>query len=301
MNNFLIVIAGPTAIGKTDLAITLARRLGTVILSSDSRQFYRQTSIGTAKPSGEELKAVPHYFINSLDITDNYSVGSFERDALQLLDTQFKQHGAVLMVGGSGLYIRAVCEGLDEFPAVSEDIRMQINLKFKVEGITYLQETLRQLDPDYYAIVDTNNPHRMIRALEICMGTGQTFSSFWTRSTTERPFKCIKIALNTDRAALYERINKRVDKMMELGLEAEARELYPQKELNALQTVGYQELFDYFDGIHTLTEAVELIKRNTRRYAKRQLTWLRKDPEFLWFEPTDVAGIWQRIKEITEI
>ena len=148
---------------------------------------------------------------------------------------------------------------------------MQINLKFKVEGITYLQETLRQLDTDYYAIVDTNNPHRMIRALEICMGTGQTFSSFWTRSATERPFKCIKIALNTDRAALYERINKRVDKMMELGLEAEARELYPQKELNALQTVGYQELFGYFDGIHTLTEAVELIKRNTRRYAKRQL------------------------------
>jgi tRNA dimethylallyltransferase len=301
MNNFLIVIAGPTAIGKTDLAITLARRLDTVILSSDSRQFYRQTSIGTAKPSGEELKAVPHYFINSLDITDNYSVGSFERDALQLLDTQFKQHGAVLMVGGSGLYIRAVCEGLDEFPAISEDIRMQINLKFKVEGITYLQETLRQLDPDYYAIVDTNNPHRMIRALEICMGTGQTFSSFWTRSATERPFKCIKIALNTDRAALYERINKRVDKMMELGLEAEARELYPQKELNALQTVGYQELFDYFDGIHTLTEAVELIKRNTRRYAKRQLTWLRKDSDFLWFEPTDVEGIWQRIKEIMEI
>ncbi|MBP7533359.1 MAG: tRNA (adenosine(37)-N6)-dimethylallyltransferase MiaA [Chitinophagales bacterium] len=301
MNNFLIVIAGPTAIGKTDLAITLARRLDTVILSSDSRQFYRQTSIGTAKPSGEELKAVPHYFINSLDITDNYSVGSFERDALQLLDTQFKQHGAVLMVGGSGLYIRAVCEGLDEFPAISEDIRMQINLKFKVEGITYLQETLRQLDPDYYAIVDTNNPHRMIRALEICMGTGQTFSSFWTRSATERPFKCIKIALNTDRAALYERINKRVDKMMELGLEAEARELYPQKELNALQTVGYQELFGYFDGIHTLTEAVELIKRNTRRYAKRQLTWLRKDPDFLWFEPTDVEGIWQRIKEIMEI
>lgn len=301
MNNFLIVIAGPTAIGKTDLAITLARRLDTVILSSDSRQFYRQTSIGTAKPSGEELKAVPHYFINSLDITDNYSVGSFERDALQLLDTQFKQHGAVLMVGGSGLYIRAVCEGLDEFPEISEDIRMQINLKFKVEGITYLQETLRQLDPDYYAIVDTNNPHRMIRALEICMGTGQTFSSFWTRSATERPFKCIKIALNTDRAALYERINKRVDKMMELGLEAEARELYPQKELNALQTVGYQELFGYFDGIHTLTEAVELIKRNTRRYAKRQLTWLRKDPDFLWFEPTDVEGIWQRIKEIMEI
>ncbi len=301
MNNFLIVIAGPTAIGKTDLAITLARRLDTVILSSDSRQFYRQTSIGTAKPSGEELKAVPHYFINSLDITDNYSVGSFERDALQLLDTQFKQHGAVLMVGGSGLYIRAVCEGLDEFPEISEDIRMQINLKFKVEGIAYLQETLRQLDPDYYAIVDTNNPHRMIRALEICMGTGQTFSSFWTRSTTERPFKCIKIALNTDRAALYERINKRVDKMMELGLEAEARELYPQKELNALQTVGYQELFDYFDGIHTLTEAVELIKRNTRRYAKRQLTWLRKDSDFLWFEPTDVEGIWQRIKEIMEI
>lgn len=301
MNNFLIVIAGPTAIGKTDLAITLARRLDTVILSSDSRQFYRQTSIGTAKPSGEELKAVPHYFINSLDITDNYSVGSFERDALQLLDTQFKQHGAVLMVGGSGLYIRAVCEGLDEFPEISEDIRMQINLKFKVEGIAYLQETLRQLDPDYYAIVDTNNPHRMIRALEICMGTGQTFSSFWTRSATERPFKCIKIALNTDRAALYERINKRVDKMMELGLEAEARELYPQKELNALQTVGYQELFGYFDGIHTLTEAVELIKRNTRRYAKRQLTWLRKDPDFLWFEPTDVEGIWQRIKEIMEI
>ena len=167
MNNFLIVIAGPTAIGKTDLAITLARRLDTVILSSDSRQFYRQTSIGTAKPSGEELKAVPHYFINSLDITDNYSVGSFERDALQLLDTQFKQHRAVLMVGGSGLYIRAVCEGLDEFPEISEDIRMQINLKFKVEGITYLQETLRQLDPDYYAIVDTNNPHRMIRALLI--------------------------------------------------------------------------------------------------------------------------------------
>lgn len=301
MDNFLIIIAGPTAIGKTDLAITLARRLGTVILSSDSRQFYRQTSIGTAKPSDEELKAVPHYFINSLDITDNYSVGSFERDALQLLDAQFKQHQTVLMVGGSGLYIRAVCEGLDEFPAISEDIRMQINLKFKVEGITYLQEKLQQLDPDYYAIVDTNNPHRMIRALEICMGTGQTFSSFWTRSATERPFKCLKIALNTNRAALYERINKRVDNMIELGLEAEARELYPQKELNALKTVGYQELFGYFDGIHTLTEAVELIKRNTRRYAKRQLTWLRKDPEFLWFEPTDVEGIWERIKEIMKL
>lgn len=299
MSNFLIVIAGPTAIGKTNLAITLAQRLNTIILSSDSRQFYRQTSIGTAKPTNEELNAAPHYFINSLDIADNYNVGSFERDALQLLDTQFKQHQSVIMVGGSGLYIRAVCEGLDEFPEVPTTIRTTINHHYQTEGIAYLQNNLQKLDPNYYAIVDTNNPQRMIRALEVCMGTNKPFSSFLLRNANARPFKCIKIALDTDRATLYNQINKRVDDMMAMGLEAEARNLYPSKQLNALQTVGYQELFSYFDGTSTLTEAVELIKQNTRRYAKRQLTWLRKDPEFLWFEPTDIDTIWATIQDIS--
>lgn len=298
MSNFLIVIAGPTAIGKTNLAITLAQRLDTIILSSDSRQFYRQTSIGTAKPSNDELTAAPHYFINSLDITDNYNVGSFERDALQLLDTQFKQHQSVIMVGGSGLYIRAVCEGLDEFPEVPTTIRATINHHYQTEGITYLQTNLQQLDPNYYAVVDTNNPQRMIRALEVCMGTNKPFSSFLVRNANSRPFKCIKIALDTNRATLYNRINKRVDDMMAMGLEAEARNLYPFKQLNALQTVGYQELFSYFDGSISLTQAVALIKQNTRRYAKRQLTWLRKDPEFLWFEPTDIDAIWATIVDI---
>ncbi|MEZ4883399.1 MAG: tRNA (adenosine(37)-N6)-dimethylallyltransferase MiaA [Chitinophagales bacterium] len=297
MQKHLLVVAGPTAVGKTCLSIKLAQRLDTSILSCDSRQFFKEMNVGTAKPCMRELSAVPHLFINHLSITDNYTVGDYEKDALKVLQDLFEQKKVVLMTGGSGLYVKAVCNGLDNFPAIAKEIRADIIAKFEQNGLSFLQELLKRLDPQYYAEVDLNNPQRLIRALEICVGTGKSYSSFRTSPRANRPFNIIKVGLRLDRCELYERINQRVDAMMKDGLLEEAKKLYPFRHLNALQTVGYKELFEYFDGLHDLEKAVELIKRNTRRYAKRQMTWFCKDPNISWFHPLDVGNILTFVSE----
>lgn len=275
-SRFLVVIGGPTASGKTEMAIRCALHFQTEILSADSRQFYREMNIGTAKPTEEELALVTHHFINSLSIQDEFSVGDFERNAIQLLDALFQTNQVVVMTGGSGLFIRAVCEGLDVFPDVPEEIHDEVGQLFKLGGVTALQELLNQLDPDYFRQVDIHNPARLLRAVEVCKASGKPYSSFLGHSETTRNFHSIFIQLDWPRDVLYRRINHRVDEMMARGLEAEARELYPFRQLQALQTVGYQELFDYFEEACTLEQAVEKIKQHTRNYAKRQLTWMRK-------------------------
>jgi len=287
----LIVIAGPTAVGKTDTAIQLARHYNTVILSADSRQFYREMSIGTAKPNANELAAVKHYFIDSHSITEKFSVGDFEKEALVLLDELFTIHDVVILAGGSGLYIKAVCEGFDELPTADPGIRHRLNQDFTEKGIVYLQDKLRVADPDYYNEVDIHNPQRLIRALEVFETTGKPFSSFRTATVNRRSFNVIKFGLNLPRELLYQRINQRVDIMVEQGLVEEVRSLLPYRHLNALNTVGYSELFDYLDGKTDLEIAIELIKQNTRHFAKRQLTWFRKDKEFIWLEPGDLGEI----------
>ncbi len=297
MQKHLLVVAGPTAVGKTCLSVKLAKRLNTSILSCDSRQFFREMNVGTAKPCSHELSTVPHLFIDNLSIKDKYTVGDYEKEALKVLDNLFEEKKVVLMVGGSGLYVKAVCSGLDNFPAIAKDIRADIIAKYEQNGLTFLQELLKRLDPKYYKEVDLNNPQRLIRALEVCMGTGKTYSSFRKRSSASRPFNIIKIGLKMERTQLYERINQRVDIMIKEGLLEEARALYPYRHLNALQTVGYKELFEHFDGTHTLEKAIELIKRNTRRYAKRQMTWFRRDPNISWFHPLDVGNILTFVEE----
>lgn len=287
----LIVIGGATATGKTAVGIQVAKHFNTEILSADSRQFYREMSIGTAKPTAEELAQVPHHFINSLSIHKEYSVGDFEADALDLLKKCFENHDVLVLVGGSGLFIRALCEGLDEFPAVAPTIIQALEKELAAHGTTALQAELKRLDPDYFKEVDINNPHRLIRALSVCRASGKPFSSFRTQRKKQRFFTPIYIRLEVERAMLYERINRRVDEMIKQGLLEEAQQLYPHKHLNALQTVGYQELFSYFDGKCTLEEAVEKIKQNSRRYAKRQSTWFRKDPYWQAFDPGRIADI----------
>ncbi|MDB5011016.1 MAG: miaA [Mucilaginibacter sp.] len=283
----LIVIAGPTAIGKTATAIQLAQHFKTVIISADSRQFYREMSIGTAKPSAEELAAAQHYFISSHSLNESFTVADFEKQGLQLLDDLFKTKDAVILVGGSGLYIKAICEGFDDIPSAEPEIRERLNNEFSEKGISYLQEKLKIADPAYYAQVDIHNPQRVIRALEVFESTGKPFSSFRVANTKIRPFKIIKIGLDLPRDILYGRINRRVDDMIQQGLLSEAKSLLPYRHLNALNTVGYSELFDYFDGQSDLNSAVEHIKQNTRRFAKRQLTWFRKDKNINWFEAND--------------
>lgn len=284
MTNYLLTIVGPTAIGKTALGIALARHFKTEIISSDSRQFYKEMKIGTAVPEPEELQAAKHHFIQHISVRDNYSVGHFERDALDKLDELFKKHRTVVMVGGSGLYTDAVLYGLDHFPKVDSEIRKDLKARFKEGGIATLQKRLKDLDPVTYKKIDLDNPQRVIRALEICIGTGKPFSSFQKNSRAERDFTPIKIGLTADRAIIYERIDKRVDLMVQNGLVEEARSLLPYKHLNALNTVGYKELFAYFEGAYTLDFAIAEIKKNTRRFAKRQLTWYRKDEGILWFD-----------------
>lgn len=283
-NKTLIIIAGPTAIGKTAMAIQLAQHFNTVILSADSRQFYREMSIGTAKPTPIELAAAQHYFIDSHSVSDPFSVGDFETQGLELLEHLFKTLNTVILVGGSGLYIKAITEGFDNIPSADEGVREKLNKEFDGKGIAHLQEKLKIVDPDYYNQVDINNPQRVIRALEVFESTGQPFSSFRKAETNTRPFNIIKIALDMPREQLYDRINQRVDNMMEEGLLEEVKQLAPYRQLNALNTVGYSEIFDYLDGRITLDKAVDLIKQNTRRFAKRQLTWFRKDKDFHWFE-----------------
>jgi len=280
----LIVIAGPTASGKTAAAIELANYYKTVIISADSRQFYREMSIGTAKPSDEELAAAQHFFINSLSITENFTAGDYEVQALELLNRLFDEHHYVLLVGGSGLFIKAVCEGFDEFPDTEPGIREQLNSEFEEKGIVNLQEKLKIADPVYYTQVDINNPQRLIRALEVFIGTGKPYSSFRKSNATKRPFRVVKLGLTLPREKLYQRINHRVDEMVKTGLIEEVRSLLPYRHLNALNTVGYSELFDYFDGKTDFDTAIGLIKQNTRRFAKRQLTWFGKDKEINWVQ-----------------
>jgi tRNA dimethylallyltransferase len=296
-SKYLISIAGPTAIGKTAAAITLARHYQTEILSADSRQFYREMSIGTAKPSAEELAAAPHHFINSHTITDTFNVGDFEKEGLALLEDLFTKHDIILIAGGSGLYFKAITEGFDELPNVNPSIRENLNELFARQGIAALQERLKIVDPTYCLQVDLNNPQRLIRALEVSEGTGKPYSSYRKGSTRQRPFSSIKIGLDMPRDELYARINQRVDAMITAGLVDEVKQLLPYRHLNTLNTVGYSEIFDYLDGKTDLPKAIEMIKQNTRRFAKRQLTWFRKDKDIQWFLPTDVSAMINYIDE----
>lgn len=294
---YLVVIAGPTGVGKTALAVQLARHFDTKILSADSRQFYREMKIGTAKPSQKELEEAEHLFVDSLSIHDTYSIGDFEKDALQKLEELFKDHQLVFLVGGSGLYINAVLYGVDEFEEVSPATKAKIKKEYEEKGISWLQEQLQELDPDYYTTVDINNPQRLQRALEVCMESGKSYSSFLSGTKKQRTFEPIKLLINLDREILYDRINKRVDQMIADGLVGEAKELYAHKNLNALNTVGYKELFAYFDGQTDLNTAIELIKQKTRNYAKRQLTWFKNQDTYEEFRPNDL----EKIKAYLEI
>ena len=280
----LLCVVGPTAIGKTALAVQLAQHFNTEIISADSRQFFKEMHIGTAVPSPEELAAAPHHFIKHLSITDSYSVGDFERDATVLLDELFKKYPVAVMVGGSGLYVDAVTKGLDEFPEIAPGVREELNKQFKSEGIASLQDELQQKDPEYYSEVDLQNPHRLIRALEVIRQTGNTFSSFRNQQPKQPAFKTIKLGLTAERELIYDRINRRVDIMMQEGLLQEVKGLLSFKDLNALQTVGYRELIGHLETDIPLQDAIDAIKQNTRRFAKRQLTWFKKDPQIQWFD-----------------
>jgi tRNA dimethylallyltransferase len=282
--NILITIVGPTAIGKTALSIQLATHFNAEIISCDSRQFYKEMTIGTAVPSPEELNAATHHFIQNRSVFEDYNVGDFERDALEKINKLFKTNTVVIMVGGSGLYIDAVLNGLDYFPKVSPEIRENLNQELLSKGIEHLQQQLKELDLETYNTITLDNPQRVIRALEVCIGSGLPYSSFKNKPKEKRNFISIKIGLNADREIMYSRINQRVDIMLQEGLLEEATNLYPHKGLNALQTVGYRELFSYFDGNISKEFAIEEIKKNTRRFAKRQLTWFRKDTSIHWFD-----------------
>ncbi len=284
MNKLLISIVGATGIGKTALSIKLANHYNCDIISCDSRQFYKEMTIGTAVPSEEELNAANHHFIQNRSITEDYNVGQFEKEALQKIDELFLKSPIQIMVGGSGLYLDAVLKGLDYFPKVDSSIRSDLSKKMDIEGIIPLQALLKKYDPEAYDSIAIENPHRLIRALEICIGTNQKYSSFKNKPKLKRNFKSIKIGLKAEREIIYDRINKRVDIMINNGLLDEVKSLHQFKKLNALQTVGYKELFDYLEGKISMKEAVEEIKKNTRRFAKRQGTWFRKDPEIIWFD-----------------
>ena len=285
------MIVGPTGAGKTDLSVRIAGHYGAPILSTDSRQVYRGMPIGTAQPSADQLQAVEHHFIASRDLTDNLNCGEYEVQALVRLEELFADHDWVVAVGGSGLYVRALCEGMDDLPQADEPLRRELERRLAEEGLGALAEELRELDPEYCRTADLNNPARVMRALEVCLQTHMPYSRQRTGERRPRSFEIVKIGIDLPRDVLYDRINRRVDRMLADGLEAEARALYPYRELNALKTVGYREFFDYFDGRIGYDEAVELIKRNSRRYAKRQLTWFRRDSEIRWFAPDDDAAI----------
>lgn len=287
----LIAIVGPTAVGKTAMAISLAQYFKTEIISADSRQFYREMNIGTAKPDVEELAAAPHHFINSHSIAQDYSAGDFEREALRLLDKLFEQHDVVVMVGGSGLFVRALCEGLDDLPKAGEEVRERLNNEMAQLGIEKMKERLKAIDPAYYQVADVDNPQRVVRALEVFEATGNPMSFYHKKDVDKRPFNILTIGLNMERSQLYERINLRVDRMMETGLLEEVKSLLQFRSKPALLTVGYAELFDYLDGNISLEDAVDKIKQNSRRYAKRQITWFKKYGDTSWFQPTETAAI----------
>ncbi|TNJ43061.1 tRNA (adenosine(37)-N6)-dimethylallyltransferase MiaA [Tamlana fucoidanivorans] len=291
-------VIGPTAIGKTALSIELAKHFHTDIISTDSRQFFKDMQIGTAAPSPDELAAVQHHFIHHKSITEHYNVGAFERDALTCLEHLFKKKDAVIMVGGSGLYVDAVTKGFDHFPDVDPSIRESLNHTLKTKGLGDLQNQLRTLDLTSYNTIAVDNPHRVIRALEICIGTQKPYSSFLNQGKSQRPFKTISIGLMADRTIIYERINQRVNSMIDEGLIDEVKSLLPYKHLNALNTVGYKEIFKYLEGEWDLDFAISEIKKNTRRFAKRQLTWFKKDSKTLWFDyQTPVQTIVEAISE----
>ena len=292
--NTLIVITGPTAVGKTALCLGIAKHYDIPIINADSRQIYNDMRIGTASPTESQLEEVKHFLVGKLNLTDYYSASMFEQDVLEILKQQFSgpdSKNIALLTGGSMMYIDAVCNGIDDIPTIEDEVRENLKRRLEEEGLERLCEELRLLDPDYYNIVDKKNTRRVIHGLEICYQTGKTYTSFRKRDKKERPFNIIKIALNREREELYCRINKRVDQMIEEGFIDEARALYGQRELNSLNTVGYKELFDYFDGIYSLEEAIERIKGNTRRYARKQLTWFKRDPEVKWFHPDNVDEI----------
>lgn len=297
----LIVVVGPTAIGKTALAIKLANHLNTEIISADSRQFFREMSIGTAKPTSAELAEAKHHFIDSHSMNDQYNVGDFEKDALDCLQTIFENHDYAILVGGSGLYINAVLYGFDQLPKASEELRKQLNQQLETEGIEPLQKQLKQLDPSYYAEVDLQNPQRVIRALEVCLSTGQPFSSLRNKGVKERDFNIILLGLNTDREILYQRINHRVDLMLKEGLLEEVKNLQDFQHLNALKTVGYTEIFHYLNNEWSYEHAIEKLKQNTRNFAKRQITWFKKNQDIVWFEPNETDKIISYINTLTKI
>ncbi len=297
MTKTLISIVGPTAIGKTALSIKLAQHFKTEIISADSRQFFKEMNIGTAVPSTEEQQAAKHHFIQHISIKDNYSVGDFERDAISKISEIHKKNDVAIMVGGSGLYVKAVTKGLDNFPDVDGNIRLELNERLKNEGLEALQKQLKDLDSIAYNSIAIDNPQRLIRALEICIGTEKPYSSFLTNPEKNRNFKTISIGLDAERSIIYDRINQRVDIMVKNGLLEEVKALLPYKHLNALNTVGYKELFKYFEGEWTLDFAISEIKKNTRRFAKRQLTWFRKDEAIAWFDYTsDINSIIKHIE-----
>lgn len=284
MSKYLITIVGPTAIGKTSMSIALAQHYNCEIISCDSRQFFKEMRIGTAVPTDEELAAAKHHFIQNKSIFENYTVGDFEKEAIAKLDELFLNNDYVILVGGSGLYVDAVLKGFDEFSEIDASVREKVTSNYEKLGIEYLQNELEKRDPNYFEVVAKENPQRMMRALEVCMGSGKPYSSFLNKKKNTRKFTPILIGIEAERNVIYDRINQRVDIMMSEGLLAEAKELFPYKKLNALQTVGYRELFSYFENITSLEFAVEEIKKNTRRFAKRQLTWFKRSSETKWFD-----------------
>ena len=291
----LIVLIGPTGVGKTELSLRLAEYFHTCIVSCDSRQLYADLKIGTAAPTEPQLARVPHHFIGTLQLTDYYSAAQYESEAIDLLNRLFETHSTVILTGGSMMYVDAICKGIDDIPTVDAETRQLMLQKYEQEGLEHLCAELKLLDPEYYKKVDLKNPKRVIHALEICYMTGKTYTSFRTQQKKERPFHIIKIGLKREREELYERINLRVDQMMEEGLEEEARNVYPYRHLNALNTVGYKELFKYFDGEWALPFAVEKIKQNSRIYSRKQMTWFKRDEEIHWFHPDEEAEILQTI------
>lgn len=295
MTKTLIVVTGPTAVGKTALCLNIAKHYGIPIINADSRQIYRELKIGTAAPTEDQLRQVRHYFVGTLGLSDYYSASIYEQEVMNLLPTLFQTSDYALLTGGSMMYIDAVCNGIDDIPTVDDETRETLKRRLAEEGLESLCEQLRVLDPEHYELVDRKNPRRVVHALEICLMTGQTYTSFRKNERKERPFRIVKIGLNRDRDTIYQRINARVDQMMHDGLLDEARSLYHLRHLNALNTVGYKEMFTYIDGTWTLDEAVERMKGNTRRYARKQLTWYKKDPQVVWFSPEDEASILNHI------
>ena len=294
----LIVLVGPTGVGKTELSLSLADELNTCIISADSRQLYADLKIGTAAPTTSQLSRVKHYFVGTLSLTDYYSAAQYEAEVMQLLDSLFSSHHTILLTGGSMMYIDAVCSGIDDIPTVDAETRQFMRHRYETEGLEQLCSELRLLDPEYYRIADLKNAKRIVHALEICYMTGRTYTSFRTQTKKQRPFDIVKIGLKRDREELYERINRRVDQMMTDGLLTEARQVYPYRQSNSLNTVGYKELFKYLDGEWTLDFAVEKIKQNSRIYSRKQMTWFKRDPDIRWFHPDETTAIKQYLHSV---